>query len=201
MKSDFVIGIDEVGVGSWAGPAFCSFVRAEKDCKELLLLKTKGALKDSKKLAKSQRLKTVLELNELIKKDIIQAGLIEISVEEINKFGIYSCITKAHNQIINQVDEKYSGEHIILDGKYPVITPKNNTFELLEKADTKIVQVMAAALLAKEYRDALMTKLASDRPEYGWDTNFGYGTNKHTEAIKKFGICDLHRKSFKLPGG
>ena len=88
-------------------------------------------------------------------------------------------------------------EYIIVDGnkfkKY-----KDIEHRCIIKGDSKYLSIAAASIIAKNYRDKLMKKLSEKHNHYDWHKNFGYPTKSHRDAIKKFGITELHRKSFKL---
>jgi ribonuclease HII len=88
-------------------------------------------------------------------------------------------------------------EFIIVDGnrfrKY-----ENIDHECIIKGDSKYLSIAAASILAKNYRDELMKKFSLKYTQYDWDKNFGYPTKSHRDGIKKYGVTDLHRKSFKL---
>jgi ribonuclease HII len=92
---------------------------------------------------------------------------------------------------------KYFKNHkntIRVDGKK--IFDFNNKVEFLEKGDEKSITIASASILAKCHRDRLLAKLSQFYPHYEWEKNKGYGTKKHYEAIKNFGITEIHRKSF-----
>lgn len=189
---EYIVGMDEVGTGAWAGPAFVASVKAKRDSEELLNLKTRGLLKDSKKLSRPNRFKAALELNKLIEQGVIESKLVEISVEDINKMGKHQALMLAFRQLIDQTDSK---DKIIIDGNYG-ITSDNHQIENIIKADDKIIQVMAASIIAKEYRDALMRKYHEQYPHYGWEQNVGYGVPAHQKALREHGITPLHRLAF-----
>jgi ribonuclease HII len=94
-------------------------------------------------------------------------------------------------------------EHIIVDGnKWKPYIPADGVLEIpaqtVVKGDGKYLSIAAASVLAKTYRDAYMLRLHEQYPQYHWDTNMGYPTKAHYEAIRQFGITPYHRKSFKL---
>lgn len=195
MTQKYTTGMDEVGTGCFAGPAVLAFVRAIDQHPALVNMKTRGYLNDSKKLSKTKRGAAALELHKLIQAKEIEAKILEISVQDINQHNIYQAQILGYNQLIKQIP---INESIIIDGVLP-LTSNDHQITMMVKADTKILQVMAASIIAKEYRDALMRKAHEQYPQYEWISNVGYGTPAHIAAIKKFGTCPMHRANWKLP--
>jgi len=168
--------MDEVGRGPLAGSLVAVAAVLNKNCPV-------SVLKDSKKLSKIQRENIFLKLMEAKVEFCVE----EIGVEEINQFGIGWANREAFIRLINRIDaDKY-----IVDGNFKI-----SGAESMVKADTKIPEVMAAAIIAKVTRDGQMRKLHDKHMVYGWDTNVGYGTKKHIEAIKKHGVTKHHRIKF-----
>lgn len=142
---------------------------------------------DSKKTNKKQR----SEMVETIKNGV-EYCLIEIPPSDIDSKGLSPCIKGALEQI-----KEYFGstEKYLYDG--------NKTFgatdiETLVKADGKVISVSCASIIAKSFLDGLMEDFHIQHPEYGFNTNAGYGTKKHIAAIKEYGYTELHRKSYKI---
>jgi ribonuclease HII len=179
---DNVIGVDEVGRGSWAGPVVAAaFVYT----KNSYLVPN---VNDSKKLTLLQRKKISRELRKG-KYCIAQA-----EVEKIDSINILEATKFAINQAVN--DLRLEGKTIVLvDGYYKEAF--DFEYRCIVKGDAKHYSIAAASILAKVYRDNLMKKLASQYPYYGFETNVGYGTKKHQDALAKYGVCDIHRKSYK----
>jgi ribonuclease HII len=142
---------------------------------------------DSKTTKKSQRAEMINKI-----KNSVEYCLIEIPPSDIDSKGLSLCIKGALEQI-----QEYFGhnEKYIYDG--------NKTFgamniETLVKADGKVISVSCASIIAKSFLDGLMERYDKEYPEYGFDTNAGYGTKKHIEAIKEHGYTPLHRLSYKV---
>jgi ribonuclease HII len=178
---DSVIGIDEVGRGCLAGPlVVASFVLRKGD----VLLQ----VNDSKVLSSKKR----EELNiELIKFD---HGISEISVEDIDTLGLSKALLKGYIESIDKL--KISGKCIVLlDGnvKYDLGLESISIVD----GDAKCFSIASASIIAKVYRDKLMRDLSTKYPLYHFEKNVGYGTKDHLKALKDFGICEIHRKSFK----
>lgn len=189
------IGIDEVGRGSLAGP-LCSaaFVFAEyKNLGNDLKI-----LNDSKKVAKNKRdnlCRALIKNNNLYSIDFQSA-------KDIDEKGITKVIFQSMaNNIKTLIKSRkiLTRPIILIDG--PKIIPKNFLDEdyiqiPIVKGDGKSACIAAASNLAKLHRDEYMLNLSKNFPDYGWQTNVGYGTKKHREAIKIFGPCLEHRLSF-----
>ena len=176
-----IAGVDEVGRGSLIGPVYAAAVILNGSI-------NKKILSDSKKISKDKREK----LSKLIKKKSIWS-LGKASVKEIEKLNILHASLLAMKRAIIKLKKK--PELVLIDGnKLPSI--KNYTLKYIIKGDEKIPSISAASIIAKVARDKFITNLAKKFTSYGWDTNFGYGTKTHLNALKKFGITKHHRKTF-----
>ena len=174
-------GVDEVGRGSLMGPVYAAAVILNTSINKKLL-------KDSKSLSKKKR----EELYSYIKKNSIWA-IGQASVKEIEKINILQASLLAMKRAIIKLKKKPS--LVLIDGnKLPNL--KNYNLEYVIKGDQKISSISAASIIAKVRRDRFITTLSKKFNNYGWDTNFGYGTKEHIRAIKKFGITQYHRKTF-----
>ncbi len=180
-KYDSVIGIDEVGRGCLAGPlVVASFVLSKGD----VLLQ----VNDSKVLSAKIR----EELNiELIKFD---HGISEISVEDIDSLGLSKALLKGYIESISKLNIK-GNCLVLLDGnvKYDLGLESISIVD----GDAKCYSIASASIIAKVYRDKIMRDLSLKYPLYHFEKNVGYGTKDHLKALKDFGICEIHRKSFK----
>tara|TARA_B100001142_G_C14226863_1_gene613840 strand:+ start:321 stop:878 length:558 start_codon:yes stop_codon:yes gene_type:complete len=176
-----IAGVDEVGRGSLIGPVYAAAVILNSSI-------NKGNLKDSKKISKKERER----LSKLIKKKSIWS-LGQASVKEIEKLNILNASLLAMKRAIIKLKKK--PKLVLIDGnKLPFI--KNYNLKYIIKGDEKIPSISAASIIAKVERDKFISNLAKKFKEYGWDTNFGYGTKKHLNALKKFGFTKHHRKTF-----
>ena len=174
-------GVDEVGRGSLIGPVYAAAVILNKSINKKLL-------KDSKSLSKKKR----EELYSYIKKNSIWA-IGQSSVKEIEKLNILNASLLAMKRAILKLTKKPS--LVLIDGnRLPDL--RNYKLEYVIRGDQKIPSISAASIIAKVSRDRFITTLSKQFNNYGWDTNSGYGTKKHLEAIKKFGITKYHRKKF-----
>ena len=176
-----IAGVDEVGRGSLIGPVYAAAVILGKGIDKKLL-------KDSKSLTKNQR----EFLAKYIKKNSLWA-IGKASVKEIEKNNILSASLLAMKRAIKKLKKK--PELVLIDGnKLPKI--KNHKLKSIIKGDQKIACISAASIIAKITRDKMISKLSKSFRHYDWDKNFGYGTKKHLNAIKKLGITKHHRKTF-----
>lgn len=173
-----IVGIDEAGRGSLAGPMMMAACKLHKDL---------NGLCDSKKLSEKKR----EELYELI---LLNSNylILAFSSEQIDKIGLSACLKRGLTLIKKHFKKE---NNFLYDG--------NTNFGISGiktqiKADFYIKQVSAASILAKVSKDRVMNFLAKDFPCYEFEKNKAYGTKAHRELIAKFGICKLHRKSFKL---
>lgn len=185
-----IIGVDEVGYGCLAGPLVVGAVMAPKGW-------TLAGLNDSKKLSEKKREVMREKLQQLIDKEEIWFHIAERSNEVIDRAGVAPTLKSAYIECIIELDE-YKEHLIVTDGilKFDNLGVDDYNIKSLIKADAQIPAVMAASILAKTYRDALMKKHHQTYPNYGWDHNVGYGSRDHLEAIAKYGPCPLHRFSY-----
>ena len=181
FKKKKIAGVDEVGRGCLAGPVFSAAVILNDKI-------IKKDIKDSKKINFKKR----ILISKYIKKNSIYA-LGMASVEEINKFNILNASLLSMQRALNKLKSKPS--IVYIDGLF---APKNIKIKCKTfiKGDEKIPCIAAASIIAKVTRDLFMIQLSKKYPIYNWDKNFGYGTDKHLEGIKKFGITKHHRKKF-----
>lgn len=181
-----ILGVDEVGYGCLAGPLVVVGVRAAKNW-------SLDGLNDSKKLSEKKRnaLRDKLEFN----KEIVWYKA-ERSNSEIDKDGVAVALKSAYVEVFHKLYQEDT--LIISDGVLKFDNLGVDAYDKFSviKADAKFPTVMAASILAKTYRDALMKKLDSSYPVYNWKSNVGYGSKDHLEAIAKHGPCSLHRFSY-----
>lgn len=176
-----IAGLDEVGRGPLAGPVYTCAVILD-NTKRIL------GIRDSKKLSEKQR----EELSEEIKENCIAYSIGIATVEEIDNINILNATKLAMKRAVEGLPLK--PEFLLVDALElkDIAIPQ---FSLI-KGDDLSVSIGAASIIAKVERDKLMKEHALIYPEYCFEENKGYGTKTHIEAIKKHGICSIHRKSF-----
>jgi len=177
-------GCDEAGRGCYAGPVFAAAVILPKDFYHPLL-------NDSKKLSEQQR----AFLAPIIKEVAIAWAIGSQSPEEIDQINILKASIKSMHLALDQLKKKPG--FIAVDGNrfYPY---KKIPHQTIIKGDGQYAHIAAASILAKTARDTYMMELHHQYPQYGWDKNKGYGTAAHRAAIALHGLCEHHRKSFKI---
>ncbi|MDR0383963.1 MAG: ribonuclease HII [Christensenellaceae bacterium] len=189
-----VIGVDEVGAGPLAGP-LCVCAAAIDEGK----IRVEGVT-DSKKLTPIKR----EILFPLIEESIIGRSIIWIEPHEVDEINIYEARRKAMALAIDELLEKlnklnYRGEEIEVkvDGGNLHLKTKNDLqIEYIIKGDEREYAIGCASIIAKVERDRLMIGLADEYVQYGFERHKGYGTKEHIKAIREFGLCGIHRKSF-----
>lgn len=186
-----ILGIDEVGRGPLAGPLVVGAVILPDDKPEWV-----SELKDSKKISAKKR----DALNEIIINKAEATGLGWVSVDELDRIGISEALKLATKRAVKSIQELHVPfSQIVIDGKVNFLkgTLLEKYVSTMPKADDLIKEVSAASIIAKVARDKYMVELANKYPQYGFDSHVGYGTAKHIFAIRKYGVCSEHRKSFE----
>lgn len=179
-----ILGIDEVGRGSWAGPLVVGAV--------VLGGATIDGLTDSKKLSKKRRELLDIEIREVA----MGIGLGWVEPSEIDEIGLAKALNLATKRAVEQIKTPFS--EIIIDGTVNFLkgTSKENYVTIMKKADLLVPCVSAASIVAKVARDNYMTQQDKVYKGYNFKNHVGYGTVLHSQAIEKNGITKLHRKSF-----
>ncbi|MCX7745151.1 MAG: ribonuclease HII [Flavobacteriales bacterium] len=176
-------GCDEAGRGCLAGPVFAASVILPPDFKNPLL-------NDSKQLSEKKR----YELREIIIKEAISYSIAIASPEEIDKINILQASILAMHRAIEKLN--VVPEFLIIDGNQ--FKPyKKIKHQCIIKGDEKYMNIAAASILAKTFRDDYMLEQHQLYPKYNWQKNKGYPTVDHRNAIEKYGLSPLHRKSFR----
>ncbi|WP_265429769.1 ribonuclease HII [Chryseobacterium sp. YIM B08800] len=177
-------GCDEVGRGCLCGPVVAAAVILDENFEQSLV-------NDSKKLS----FKTRMDLDSYIKDNVKSFAIAELSPAFIDEHNILNASIHAMHRALDKLAIR--PEFILVDGNK--FHPYNFIpHQCVIKGDSKFLSIAAASILAKNYRDKLMIELHEEHPEYGWNTNFGYATKKHQEALIKHGITKYNRHSFLL---
>ena len=177
-----ICGIDEAGRGPIAGPMVYAGVIFKRDIKEEWF----NVLTDSKKLTPKKR----EELFDKIKENSIY-HIVFKSNNEIDEKGLSKCIKES----LIEIKEHLKAKKYLFDGNSSF---KISGIEAIIKGDLKIKEISAASILAKVSRDRYMIEISKKYPEYNFAKHKGYITKEHIELIKKYGLCEIHRKSYKL---
>ena len=182
-KINYIAGVDEVGRGPLVGPVVTACVVLPKD----YFLE---GLTDSKKLSKKKR----EMFYDIIMKDALGIGIGIKDNDIIDEVNIYEATKLAMIEAIDNCKKKCKIEHVLIDAmKLDLDIPSTSII----KGDYKSITIAAASVIAKVTRDRMMEDLDKIYPMYGFKDNAGYGTKKHIEAIKEYGIIKEHRKTFK----
>lgn len=177
-------GLDEAGRGCYAGPVYAAAVILPKAFYHPLL-------NDSKKLNEKQR----DLLRPVIEKESIAFAVFAIDNNQIDRINILKASFAAMHGCIDKLT--IQPEILLVDGNR-FTRYKNIPHHCIVEGDGKYAPIAAASILAKTYRDEYMQQLHKEFPHYGWDSNKGYGTSVHREAITLHGLCKYHRKSFNI---
>jgi ribonuclease HII len=178
-----IAGVDEAGRGPCAGPLVVAAVILKDPFAPEL-----SEVRDSKELSEALREK----LFDVVKEQALSYSIIEISVEEIDSFGLHKSNLEGMRRAINSLDAV--PEYVLTDG-YAIEGLAIPNLAVW-KGDQVAVSISAASILAKVYRDREMVKLDSKYPGYGLAKHKGYITAAHTKALGELGVTDIHRKSF-----
>lgn len=186
-----VAGIDEAGRGPWAGPVVAGAVVILDQNIEKSLLE---GLDDSKKLSAKKREILYHKLFEEQEKGRVSIGIGEASSQEVDQFNILQATFLAMRRATEAL--KVKPEAAIIDGNQ---NPKNFPCKTktVIKGDAKSFSISAASIVAKVYRDHLMSEMAKKYPYYAFEKNAGYGTAAHIEGLEKYGVTPVHRVSYK----
>lgn len=177
----YICGIDEVGRGPLAGPVVAGAVILPKDCDILYI-------NDSKKLSAAKR----EELAEIILEKAVSAQTALVSPAVIDEINVLQATYEAMRQAVAKLEPL---PDLLLNDAVNI--PGINIKQVpIIKGDAKSISIGAASIIAKVTRDAMMVEYDKLYPEYDFASNKGYGSPKHLEALKKYGPCPIHRKSF-----
>lgn len=186
----YIIGADEVGYGAIAGPVTVAAFAARPDW-------SREGLRDSKKLTDER---IVMHANGLAFEHGTRSAICSIDNERIDRWGVIVARQVAFEECLEhlreQLGEEFNYSLVVLDGDVEV---RHIDHIKLPKADDIVPQVSAASVIAKYTRDGYMSTIAHGKyPKYGFNNHVGYGTDDHRRAIAQYGMCPLHRKSYKV---
>ncbi len=178
---ELIGGIDEAGRGPYAGPVVAACVILPLGCRI-------EGVNDSKQLSAKKR----EELFDIIKERAVAVGVGMANNIEIDEMNILQATYKAMRAAVENMEVK--PEYLLADAV--TIPDMDIPQESIIKGDAKSISIAAASIIAKVTRDRIMTEYSRQYPYYGFEKNAGYGTREHEEAIMKYGLCDIHRRSF-----
>ncbi len=178
-----IAGVDEVGRGCLAGPVVAAACILDPN-REL-----PSKLDDSKKLTAETR----EEIAEELKQTAIAYAIGQVEADEIDRINILEATKKAMLLAISSLS--VPADFLLVDALH--LKQSYLPQRAIIKGDSVSASIAAASILAKTYRDALMVEYALEYPQYGFDGHKGYGAASHFEALREYGPCILHRKSFR----
>lgn len=179
----YIAGVDEVGRGPLAGPVTIGAVILDPQ-------NPIYGLKDSKKLSKKQIAKLAVE----IKEKAISYAVVSSTAQTIDKIGISVAIKMCMRKAIYRLEQK--PDFILID--YQDLNFKNIESMAIIKGDDNSNSIAAASIIAKDARDNFMIRTSKKYPHYDFESNVGYGTKAHLEALDKYGpVSGIHRYTFK----
>ncbi len=179
-------GCDEAGRGCLAGSVYAAAVILPDGYDN-------PSLNDSKRLSAAKRMR----LRDEIVRDAVAWAIGVVTPEEIDHINILRASILAMHRALDQLQVR--PEAIIVDGNR--FQPYSDLpYTTIVKGDGKYQAIAAASILAKTYRDEYIDRLDQEFPRYGWQSNKGYPTPQHREAIRQYGVTPYHRKSFDLLG-
>ncbi|MBD5521435.1 MAG: ribonuclease HII [Lachnospiraceae bacterium] len=177
----YICGIDEVGRGPLSGPVVAGAVILPKNCNILYI-------NDSKKLSEKKR----EELYDIIMEKAVAVGIGYSTPERIDEINILQATYEAMREAISELEVE---PDLLLNDAVEIPEVSIKQVPII-KGDAKSISIGAASIVAKVTRDRLMCEYDSVFPEYGFASNKGYGSQSHIDALKKYGPCPIHRRSF-----
>lgn len=182
----YIAGVDEVGVGPFAGPVVAAAVVFPRGT-------AIEGVRDSKQLDHDRRVK----LDGAIRREALSVGIGLVEAAEIDRINIFRATLEAMRLAI--LDLKMKVQHVLVDGR--AIPGIGIPQDAIVGGDGKIFSIAAASIVAKVYRDDLMLSYDKQYPRYGFARHKGYGTAEHIRALREHGPCEIHRRSFDWKGG
>ena len=179
----YIAGVDEVGRGPLAGPVVCAAVIMPLDDESIIV-----GVDDSKKLSAKKR----ETLAEEIKKRALAYTIVEVSEKEIDEINILEATKLGMKKALETLS--ITPQSVLTDGNMTlnIDFPQRSVIG----GDALCYSIGAASIIAKVYRDKMMDEYAKEYPQYAFDSNKGYGTAAHIQAIKEYGLCPIHRRTF-----
>lgn len=187
----YSIGIDEVGRGPVAGVVTVCAVAIPRKKNKIWL----RGIKDSKKLTQKQREKWFEKTIEKKNNKAVYVAISSVGQRYIDACGITKAVSIAIKRSLNKLEIKPNECQVFLDGLLHAPEKFENQKTII-KGDEKVPVIALASIIAKVHRDRKMVRVSRQYPHYGFEVHKGYGTKMHYKCIEKYGICDMHRRSF-----
>lgn len=185
--------MDEVGRGPVAGPVYvCALYISQENLEKIIDFKV--PLRDSKKLTEKMRKVWLARIKDFAKQGLLKYVVSKASANEIDEKGIVVCIKACVKNSVMKIGADKKKTKVLLDGGLSVGEGFNE--ESFIKGDENIPVISLASIVAKVLRDNEMADLSKKYPEYSFEKHKGYGTKAHMDAIEKWGMTEIHRKSF-----
>lgn len=179
----YVLGADECGYGSWAGPlVVCAAVVPSNWVPP-------SKLDDSKRVAKADH----EALSTLLRQVIPGFAIESAEASEIDEFGVVTALKRCYRSVVLQLKERFPDSLIVLDGEVKLSEVEHMNFP---RADGLVPAVMAASIIGKYHHDEVMRKLAETYPGYQFASNVGYRSPAHLRGLTKLGLSPIHRRSY-----
>ena len=191
MRAEFIVGVDEAGRGPLAGPLAVGVVVVHKN---FCLQEMFPGVADSKVLTEQKREEIYSLVVNYSKQGLLRHTVIYVAAATIDRIGLTRATLRAVHGGVRKLAPEVEGYKVLLDGL--LHAPKEYKQETIIGGDSIEPIISLASIVAKVNRDRLMKRLAKKFPNYGFESHKGYGTEMHFEQIRKFGLSELHRKSF-----
>ncbi len=197
-RIEHIVGIDEVGRGPIAGPLVLAAWVIDRKVYAKWLREMTPIIRDSKKLSASAREKWFTTLREKTQKhpDIFSVYTIRISASRIDREGMSAVLRFALSNVLKKTKRNPKTTYVLCDGSLPLNFSLWPHGSVIKKGDEKEPAIAAASIYAKVTRDRLVSKYDKEYPNYGFSVHKGYGTTAHYKAINKYGITELHRRTW-----
>ncbi len=188
------VGIDEVGRGALAGPMCIGLFVVDVQNSEQILTHAPHTITDSKQVTEKRRLTLQQYFLKCKKEKLCDFVIMSMSAEKIDRYGVSTCLKQMIEKGLEKLQLDPKVTTVLLDGG--LIAPLQYTQKTIIKGDVTEFAISCASIVAKVYRDEYMKAQALICTGYGFENHVGYGTLSHRQAIEKWGLCELHRRSF-----
>jgi ribonuclease HII len=192
--SDWIVGFDEVGRGSWAGPLVVGAAAIRIDgLASFFEEHHERKVDDSKKLSKKRR----EGATELIS-EYFEVGIGSVSHREIDEFGLSKALTNGATRAMSSIDFVKPPSLLLLDGKYDYLEMPSVTVETIVGGDRRNAVIACASIVAKVFRDEIMVGLDEEYPFWNFASNMGYPSPRHRASMDIYGLSAIHRRSWSF---